>query len=575
MKYKIQGTDKTVDLGTDNFMKKGGEGSAYKVGDEVFKVCEPGKMIPEDKFKELAVLKHPKIVIPNAILLDKKDVPVGYKMMAVPNKPMPLIQILNKAFRTREGVTHEIMAKLVLQIHDGIKNGIHAHPGYLQVDGNPLNYMVTSDFKDVYFIDTNSFQTPNYPANAIMPNIRYWKCGQNFTQLTDWYSFAIISFYMFTGIHPFQHMHPRFPSMKTSMIDQMKANVSILDKDADYPAAAVYCPFESVIPGGVDGAYMRWYRAWFVEGKELPAPDGFQAMVTFVAKVKEITGSMTFDIKSLYKYAAMITGFTESSGRRIVTSTSGIYVDNRSVPSLAGKVRFGFTPSNIPVALVLDNGKVGIYDLENSKWTMFKDVSADDIMSCENRLYFKYMSNIYEIVFSSANELPMQSRVASIMPNSTQLFDGVAIQDMMGVYFASVFPAKGKHKQIKITEITHHTKVVEAKYENNVLMLMLFDDERGQHDRLILRFDSSLETYDVRKIENVFPVGLNFTVLDKGVVVCLTEEQKIEIFQNKKDSANVKSFSDSAIDLEMKLGHSGNQVLFARGKEIYSLAVKP
>lgn len=573
MKYTIRGTGETVELNTNNFMRQGGEGSTYKINEVVYKVCEPGKMIPEEKFLELAALVHPKIIKPEDIILDKKKVSVGYTMRLVPGNAVPLARVMNKAYRERENVTHDMIAALVLQIYDGIKNGIHEYPGYLQVDGNPLNYMVTSDHKDVYFIDVNSFQTPHFPATAIMPNIRYWQCGQNFTQLTDWYSFAIISWNMFTAIHPFQHIHPRFTNMKTAMVDQMKASISILDKDSDYPRGAVYSPFESVIPGGANGAYMQWYRARFCDDKELPPPDGFQAAITFVAKVQEIIGSNKFDINLIYKYAAVITGFLASNGKELTTTTAGIYVDNRSNLKLNGKVRVGFTSSNTPMALVLENGKAKIQNLETNSWTKYES-SADDIMACEGRLYVKYMGNIYELVFS-ANGTPMQSLVANVMPNSIQLFDGVAIQDMFGIYFASIFSESARHRQIKLQEITQHTKIIEARYENNVLMIMVLDSKKGQHDRLIFRFSNDWSSYDVRKVENVLPIGLNFTVLDKGIVVCMTENEKIEIFSNIKDSASIKVISDPAIDIEMKLCHSGNQVRFSHGNKLYSFAVRP
>jgi serine/threonine protein kinase len=247
MKYKVRTTGATVELNDNNFKAKGGEGSIYIVGDTVYKVCDPGKMIADGKFKELAALDHMRIIRPDDVLLDSKSKPTGYTMKVVPGNPLPLAKILSKTYREREGVTPDMMAELVSQISEGIRY-IHKKPGYLQVDGNELNYMVTNNHKDIYFIDVNSYQTPNFPADAIMPSIRDWNAGTNFTQLTDWYSFAIISFYMFTGIHPFKGMHPNFTNLKTSMIERMQVGISVLDKNTQFPQAAVYFPFEAVIP---------------------------------------------------------------------------------------------------------------------------------------------------------------------------------------------------------------------------------------------------------------------------------------------------------------------------------------
>ena len=114
-KYQVLGTGETVDLTQNNFKAKGGEGSIHIIGDTVYKVCEPGKMIPDAKFKELAVLDHPRIIKPDDILLQRNK-PTGYTMRLVPGDARPLAQTLTKAYRQREGVTPDHSMKLVQQI---------------------------------------------------------------------------------------------------------------------------------------------------------------------------------------------------------------------------------------------------------------------------------------------------------------------------------------------------------------------------------------------------------------------------------------------------------------------------
>lgn len=589
MKFKVRGTGATVDLTKDNFKAKGGEGSIYVIGDTVYKVCEPGKMIDIRKLVELHALDHPRIIRPDDILEDSKKHIVGYTMRLVPGNAVPLAQILTKTFREREGVTPDMMAELVKQIADGIRF-IHKKPGYLQVDGNELNYMVTDTFKDVYFIDVNSYQTPSFPADAIMASIRDWQAGTNFSHLTDWFSFAVISFYMFTGIHPYKHRHPKFPNIKTSMVDQMTAGVSIFDKEAAYPQAAVYFPFESVIPGGKDGAFMQWYRAVFIENKRLPAPADFQAAIQFVAKVKEIVGSNNFDIAELRQYMAQITGYVERGGREVVVTTDGLYVDNQPRPKINSRFRVGFTPlGNVPVALVQDGERAQVLDLDTGDYLPTNSgpfsVGANDIMSCEGRLYAHYEGHVYEIIFvepskgtgafsssTGTGTCPLSIAVANVLPKATQMFQGVVFQDVFGAPMVSVFPASKQHRQLKMDELAG-VKLIDAKYENNVLMAVVMDKE-GNYSRYVFRFAKDWQSYDVRKIENITPTGINFTVLEHGIVVCMTEEEKIEIFSNQKDSAGIKSISDPAIKANMRLCHRGKQVRFAHGDKLYSIAVR-
>ena len=97
--YKIRGTGKTVTLTQNHFCAKGGEGTIYIDGGTVYKICDPGKMIPEEKFKELSILSHPRIIRPTDVILDNRGDSCGYTMTKVPGNAMPLASIFAKAYR--------------------------------------------------------------------------------------------------------------------------------------------------------------------------------------------------------------------------------------------------------------------------------------------------------------------------------------------------------------------------------------------------------------------------------------------------------------------------------------------
>jgi hypothetical protein len=576
-KYQIDGSKEEVNLTKDNFVAKGGEGAIHIIGDRAFKVCDAGKMIPVDKFKELTALDHPHIIVPQRILLQKGK-PIGYDMRCVPNNPRPLAQILTKAYRLRENVTPEKMNKLVQQIADGVRF-IHKHPKYLQVDGNEFNYMVTEKHDEVFFIDVNSYQTPTFPADAIMPSIRDWHVAKDangmyvWTQMSDWYSFAVISFYMFTGIHPFKGRHADFTNMKTLMYDQMLNCKSVLDPKTQFPLGAVFHPFEDVIPGGKDGAFMQWYRAVFIDNKRAPAPKDFQATLAFIAKVKEIVGSNKFEMRELHDYFEAITAYYENKGAEVVVGKN-VFCNQRTIPRPAERFRVGFTPKrNVPYACWLENEQVRLLNL-NDRTEIKATLNGTDLMACEGRIYIQSLNNIFELEFIEQTNVLIGTAkpVASIMPSATRLYQGVAVQDMFGTLMFSIFSDGGHHQQVKIPEL-NDLRITEAKYERNVLMVIGVDGE-GRYNRFVFRFAKDWSNYDVRQIENITPTGINFTVLPKGVCVCLTEEEKIEIFSNQKGSASINVIDDPVIDGDMRLCHSGDQVRFAQGTKLYSLAVK-
>jgi hypothetical protein len=201
MKVFVKGTNKPIELTNADFLAQGGEGKIYVKGNKVFKICESlSKMIPEGKFTELSVLSDQHIIKPEEILVDAKDKNIGYTMKFIKDS-YTLCQIFAKAFRLRNKIKHDAV-DLVQQMQKTIQH-IHSHD-ILLVDGNEFNFLLDDKFKEVYFIDVNSYQTPHYPAMAIMDSIRDRHANNKFSKVTDWFSFAIVSFQMFIGIQSFR-----------------------------------------------------------------------------------------------------------------------------------------------------------------------------------------------------------------------------------------------------------------------------------------------------------------------------------------------------------------------------------
>lgn len=576
MKFTNERTKEEVNLTKDFYRAEGGEGTIYIKDNRVYKVCRPETMIPRSKFAELAVLQHNRIVRPKDIWLNAKGQALCYDMDLVPGNAVPLAQILTKAYREREGVTPDHMLNLVKQIDVGIRY-IHSKK-ILQVDGNEFNYMVTSDYKDVYFIDVNSYQTPSHPALAIMPSIQDHTIPSDpstgfpqWSELSDWYSFAIISFTMFTAIHPYRGNHDKVPKLNNNrLIDMMMAGVSVLDPEVKFPKGAAYMPFEDVIPGGGSGAYMQWYKAIFVDRRRLPAPKDFQDKIAFAAKIKEIIGSNNFDMEKITDYDSMVVGYYYQNGMEVVTTREKIYSGPVPHDVPKGRYRIGFElQRHIPVVMWLDGDNVRLKEINTDKPIAIDD-KAKDIMSHDGRLYIQSEANISEVHLFNGKAV-----TTPLIPSSaaTQLFQGVAINQVFGAYMAIVFPASGVHSVIPLKELKDH-KIVAAKYEEYVLMVSAMEKETGMYHRFVFRFDKDHSAYDVRKVENVVPMGLNFTVRKNGVVVCITEEEKVEIFLNTKGSPDVKAIDDPSVTNDMRLCHKDQTILFARGNNLYRFAVK-
>src|SRR5678815_2698077 len=232
---------------------------------------DPSRCIPQAKIDELSVLVQPNIIRPLDLLIDGRNRPAGYSMRSI-GKAHSLCQLFPRAFRQRNNLIPELTLRLVRQLQTGVSH-IHSR-GILIVDLNEMNFLVAPDFSELFFIDVDSYQTPSFPATVLMESVRD-RHAKTFTTDSDWFSFAVVSFQMFAGIHPFKGTYPPLQHLADNSLkldERMRTNISVLHPGVTVPAACL--PF-SVIPP----VYLDWYRAVFEAGHRLPPPQTVQAVI--------------------------------------------------------------------------------------------------------------------------------------------------------------------------------------------------------------------------------------------------------------------------------------------------------
>lgn len=565
MKFTIRGTGNEVNLTNQHFLAKGGEGSIYARPPLVYKVCDDGKMIPDGKIQELSVLDSPKVIRPKDILLDSKKKPTGYTMDFISDTTV-LCQLFTKAFRNRNNISHDMIWDLIQDMEKTTKF-IHSKK-VLIVDYNELNFLVDRSFKSVYFIDVNSYQTPSYPATAIMESIRDRHCGNKFSELTDWFSYAIVSFQLMIGIHPYKGKHPSFHDAKTSMDERMKANISVLNPDVTYPKGATQ-DF-SVIPN----LYMQWYKAVFEDGKRLPPPNLNGAIVIVQPIIQAVVGNNNFAINELYNFQEELLSIFLHAGKEVVVTKNSVYVDRRKVTNVAvdPKMKVGFTSKMLqPIVASSNMRELKLYNLI-TKQELKCSLYADDIMSHEGRLLVRNGSQILEIEFTEVgqNVLVSPKHVSNVLEQAAKMFDGVIVENLFDAYYFSVFPESGTCRQFAIRELDGY-KIIDAKYEGG-LLVVIGVNKTGQYDRFTFWFDDKWK-YQSVVVNDITYTGLNFTVLDNGVCVLINEEEKVEIFR-VTDPTKKKIVDDANIMADMKLTSLGAQTLFTKGNSLYSFKMK-
>lgn len=577
MQVFIKGTGTKVTLTQREYVAAGGEGTIYTKGGIAYKIYhDPAHMLPIGKIQELSAIQDPRIIRPQQIILDDKGRAIGYTTKFVDNA-YTLCQTFPKDFRSRAGMTQDIIEDLVRKFREGVEN-VHK-AGILIVDLNEMNFLVDQGFKDIYFIDVDSYQTSHYPALALMESIRDWSVqGHQWTELSDWYSFGIVSFQMFTGIHPFKGKyhgsHQEYINkIPTDAIDdsfavtrrRMQNNISVFDPDVRVPGAAFPV---SVIPA----AYRAWYEAMFKNGVRCAPPTDFTAAIILTPVIKAMSGTNQLDIMEIGEYEGLIRGFWSDGNQLTVVTDKTVYLDKTPVcPAPRSLVGVVYTPKASRAILVEGTNPPKLHNLTDRVDIPLTMTSLGSMVH-DDRLYMRGREYVQEVILTDLGTQVIAStkETAQTLEHATKMFPGVVIQNLLGSTYVSVLIASGSASQVKLPELDGY-RILDAKYEGGILMII--GEKKGQYDRLVIRFGGP-SLYDAREVKDIQPTGLNFTVLDSGVCVCLDEEEKLELFSVRPGSMNIKTVDDPALSGDMHLGKIGGQVVFSKGNKIYRMKMK-
>lgn len=560
MKVTVKGKG-VVNLTKNDFLAAGGEGSVYVKGATAYKVyTKIDRTIPEAKIKELSVLTRSNIIKPQDMLVNGAGVNCGYTMAYINRDDVfVLCELFAKAFKNRNQLTQDKLLKLIEIFQSTVKH-CHDH-NILLVDMNELNFLVPKTFDDFYFIDTDSYQTPSYRATAIMDSIRDRHCkNHQYTKETDWFSFGIVIFNLLTGIHPYKGKH----SLHTSMDERMLHNLSVLNKTVSVPQ--MIGDLHQYIPGN----YFKWFEAIFEKGLRCAPPTGADVVVLATPTKVIIAKSDNFVITQLFECSPGHTVVDLIDTDTILT-TEGLYLHNKLDARVAPYAQVVRTSAkNHVVSAVVKNKRLSLYDVTASA-ELPCTITATAIMRYKNRLYIKQNEAICEISFMEGSTIvPTMHKVANIIEVSTQMFTGCAIQNLMNVYFASIFPEAGKHYQLKLPELAEH-RIINAFYENQVLVVVASKD--NQFTKFIFKLSKDYASYTVTTEQNVQNTEINLIILDNGVAIGTDDNGFAELFTNSSTNVSGKVIQDTIFEGN-KLFHVNNNAYYAEGSKISAVRMK-
>ena len=232
MNQKIKiGNGGVITITDKNYKAAGGEASIYVNNGMVYKLYhDPAhKQLPQKKMQELSLIGNPQVVVPKELIFDPKDgKPLGYTTTYVDDVE-PLLKLFTRTFKDDSNVSFQMINHLVKEMQSVVSDVHSAH--CLIVDLNELNILAGIKPTTIvpWFIDTDSYSTPSFKATAIMDSVRdrrvtvYDKAGTmhyNPDIESDWFSWSILAFCLYTNIHPFRGSHANYkPRDKGKQMD--------------------------------------------------------------------------------------------------------------------------------------------------------------------------------------------------------------------------------------------------------------------------------------------------------------------------------------------------------------------
>ncbi|ALG66902.2 serine/threonine protein kinase [Beggiatoa leptomitoformis] len=556
MDYYMQGGGKVKLVDTD-FVAEGGEGKIYVKNKTVYKIyTDIARVMPVAKIQELNVLDHPCIVRPLALLLDKNNQPVGFTMLqAVNTQSLP--RLFTNDFRQQQNISDSMIFALLEKMHETI-HFIHQHH-CLMVDGNEMNYLVdTQTWEKPYFIDVDSYQTPHFPATALMPSIKDYHT-QGFSPLTDWFAFAIVACQLLVGIHPYKGKHANHKGLES----RMKANISIFNATVSLPAAVRDF---AIIPS----TWQDWFIRLFEKGERLAPPLLSGKLPAPALRVHVVQGTNNFTVTLLHDYKEPIREHHYYNGLNTIFVKNTVYIQKQPFSLQNTTTQIIYEPRSLTaLAATIHQQQLQLTVLSTGE-VLALTLNAEQLLCVNNNLYVVQYDKLITIQLRQVNDKLFASSgtVWQIMPNSHQVFQGIIYQNVLGKPYL-VIPYQQSCAILAVPELMGY-KLINAKHDKGVVMLM--GRKNGQYDEIIIRFNDNYSQYDVRVLENRDILESNFVTLDNGVVIHIPEEGEMHIFHRQANA--MKTIKDPFIRTSMRLCHEGTSVLFYEGTTLFGMKMK-
>lgn len=551
-----------VKITDQNYVAQGGEGTIYKVAGTVVKIFSDAAKAQEmrDKMKAFSRLKHAYIAAPEGMVVNGKG-PVGIYMPFIAGTALSLV--FTNEFRNREHFTDKDASTLTDRIREVF---VFAHQNQaILVDPNELNWLTELKKEpEPRVIDVDSWCLDGkIPATVPkMPSIRDWH-GKAVSEASDWFAFAVITFQIYVGLHPFKG---RLDGYKLSEMERrMKDNASIFTKGVHLNQAVrdVSC---------IPPKLLDWYRTVFSTSDRPLPPSPFEASKATPVAIQVLRTVTT--ATGRVKYEKLLPKISEPIVRIF---PCGVVATAHSLIDLATNAVIGSVESVADCELIRVDGGWLLNDeyvfsyipQEGASDQLMGHLEDQKAVVSENRMFLVTDRGLTEYTFRMfGRPVLAPGNTWGAMRNSTKWFDGCGIMDALGATFLIAPFGANACAQVRIPELDGLKPLVAKAGKQFVSVIAL--DLKGEYRKLELTFSQDYSTYQCWS--GIAPSAeLNLTILPKGVCATIVNDGELVIFVPRNGAIN--KALDSKVNTGMILGRWDNTVLVIQNGAVWKISL--
>ena len=555
-----------------DYMAVGGEGAIYKKDNTIIKLyLDPKKMERDDMISKVRLLAkrltHPSIIAPRGVVTRDDDTTIGYHMPFVSGEALPLM--FTNDWRTQNHFGDAQAVTLTAGMHEVVN---YAHTaGALLVDGNELNWL--ADVTDIrnpvpYAIDVDSWQIDRFKATVMMPSIRDWHT-KGVTAESDWFAWGIVSFLLFTGIHPFKGT---LAGYKPGELERrMKDHASVFNPNVRLNKAVRDF---AAIPGPL----LEWYRETFSgNGRAIPpSPLQTGAVQTAIGRVMRAVATATGGLVYEKLYEKLGDAVVSVWPCGVVRLASGALVE------LAGKRTIGQTVGT-KVAIVSNTDGWLIADESGHTWhcrsinrvtlaetPLSLSVPVVQIVRNGERLFVVTETELIELTLLQFGKpiLTLGNRW-HVLGLGTRWFGGMGVASVLGAMHLISPYGTDAVAMVRTPELDDLTTV--NALSGNRFAEVVTVNKTGDYEAHTFAFTADWKQYRHHKVAVDGPEQ-NLTILPKGVTARIVEDGELII--QVPTSGDTKVVQDKDLATDMRLSNIGNQVVYRKDGGLWSLRMQ-